>query len=148
MICPSVVEPMSLSFTARRDRQLGYDPLAFMIEEAHKRGMALHVWLVVLPLGGDKYVKSLPKWSYANACNQCIRYKGEWHMDPALPQTSEHLRSIARELVTRYDIDGVHLDYIRISRPASSSFPIKRGIKSARERGEMLAQWRERIFKG
>lgn len=143
LIYPSAVEPMSASFTARRDRRLGYDPLAFAIEEAHKRGMALHAWLVALPLGGDKYVRSLPKWSYAKAHrNQCIRYKGEWYMDPALPQTSEHLRSIARELVTRYNIDGVHLDYIRYpDRP--KQFPDQKKYKNQHEKGETLDEWRE-----
>lgn len=52
----------------------------------------------------------------------CKLYKGTWYLDPGNPQTDNYLASIVREIVSRYDIDGIHLDYIRYPEQAKD-FP-------------------------
>lgn len=88
-----------------------YDPLEFWIEEAHKRGLELHVWLnpyrahhttgkEVTP---QSMVKRMPE-------SVVFLEEGYWWFDPALKSTQDHGAAVVRDLVRRYDIDGVHFD--------------------------------------
>ncbi|MDO5036033.1 MAG: family 10 glycosylhydrolase [Porphyromonas sp.] len=143
LLYPSDIEPLSPSIRSKSDtRPLGYDPLDFAIQECHKRDMTLHAWLVALPLGNEQYLKALPKTAYAKQNREkCILYQGEWYMDPAGHSTREHLRAIVRDLVARYPVDGVHLDYIRYpDHPAK--FPDSRSFQQSKKEGETLQEWR------
>ena len=57
MIYPSSIETFAESLTGYTGRNPGYDPLAFAIEECHKRGMELHTWIVTIPAGNTRQVK-------------------------------------------------------------------------------------------
>lgn len=91
-----------------------YDPLAFAIEEAHKRGMELHAYLVTYPLMYAKHVSKLGKKcapaSHPELCQKC---GDRWYLDPGIPGTSEYLADLCKEVTENYDVDGIHLDYIR-----------------------------------
>ena len=111
VIYPSDIEPWDVCMTGTHGRNPGYDALQFAIDECHARGMECHAWLCTLPVG---------KWD-APACKAIRKrlphliYKigDEGFMRPESPETADYLASIAREVVTRYDVDGIHLDYIR-----------------------------------
>lgn len=124
LIYPSDLEPLSSDFVPSNSiYQLGYDPLEFAIQECHKRGMSLHAWLVVLPLGSDAEVRAMPKWCYPRSSTDgVVHYNRYWYMDPGSPRTWTHLRAIVRELVERYRVSGIHLDYIRYP-DRSKGFP-------------------------
>lgn len=104
-------EPWDRAFTDVEGKAPGYDPLAFAIEECHRRGMELHAWIVTIPVG---------KWN-ANGCRtlrkrfpkMVMKIGDEGYMNPADPQTSKYLASYCSGIARRYDIDGIHLDYIR-----------------------------------
>ena len=114
VIYPSEIEPFAPVFTGRHSQGPDYDPLAFAIEECHKRGMQLHAWLVTIPLGDAAYVKGHGKNALPRKKpTQCTKFKGAWYMEPSHPATIRHLEALVEEMVTRYDIDGIHLDYIR-----------------------------------
>ena len=114
VIYPSEIEPFAPVFTERHSQGPDYDPLAFAIEECHKRGMQLHAWLVTIPLGDAAYVKGHGKNALPRKKpTQCTKFKGAWYMEPSHPATIRHLEALVEEMVTRYDIDGIHLDYIR-----------------------------------
>ena len=141
VIYPSAIEPFAPVFTGRHDVGPDYDPLAFAIEECHKRGMQLHAWLVTIPLGDALYVKghgshSLPKRKPA----QCTKFKGAWYMEPSHPATAEHLGNLVEEIVTRYDIDGIHFDYIRYPE-GNENYPDWAHYNKNR-RGMSKAAWR------
>ena len=51
LLYPSKIEPWELSLTGVAGKDPGYDPLAFCIDECHKRGMELHAWVVCIPIG-------------------------------------------------------------------------------------------------
>lgn len=91
-----------------------YDPLAFAIEEAHRRGMELHAYLVTYPMATDKQVKALGKRcapaSHPSLCQKC---DGRWYLDPGAPGTAAYIAALCREIVEKYEVDGIHLDYIR-----------------------------------
>lgn len=123
VIYPSAIEPFAPVFTGKHGIAPSYDPLAFAIEECHQRGMQLHAWLVTIPLGDANYVSSHGKKSLpAKKRGQCTRFKGAWYMEPSHPATTEHLCALAEEIVTRYDVDGIHFDYIRYPE-GNSNYP-------------------------
>lgn len=142
LIYPSKVEPMSTDFVpANSGYQLSYDPLAFAIEECYKRGIALHAWLVVTPIGNNRNVQDMPSWSYPKQHrSDVVNYKGHWYMDPSKPATSKHMRDIVRELLDNYAVAGVHLDYIRYPDRAKD-FPDKSRFDSRGGR-QTLEDWR------
>ena len=114
VIYPSSIEPFSHVLTGVSGKSPGYDPLAFAIEECHKRGMQLHAWLVTLPLGKVEHVKRLGKSALPKRNPAiCTRYKGAWYMEPGNPATADYIAALVREIVQNYDVDGIHLDYVR-----------------------------------
>lgn len=143
LIYPSVLEPLSTDLVALGSTyRLSYDPLKFAIQESHKRGIAVHAWIVVLPYGNDKEVRSLPEDSYPKAHSaEMIHYNGHWFMDPHRPSTINHLRALVRELLVKYPVSGIHLDYIRYP-DRTSNFPD--GGAFAKSKSDDLAIWRRR----
>ncbi len=138
---PSSIEPYNEVFSGQNGRSPGYDPLAFAIEECHKRGMELHAWVVAIPLGSNKHVRSLGKASVVRKHpNLCLNYKGEWFLNPGEPGTANYLSSLVDEIVRQYDVDGIHLDYIRYpDRPATSP---DRDAFRRYGKGQSLSDWR------
>ena len=119
----SAIEPASKVLTGKYGRMPDYDPLAFAIEECHKRGMECHAWFVTFPLGTTQTVREQGNLSVVKRKPQlCKRHKGEWFLDPGVPETADYLLSLVRELVNGYDVDGIHFDYIRYPEQANS-FP-------------------------
>ncbi len=141
VIYPSDIEPFTESFTGHEGRNPGYDPLAFAIEECHKRGMELHAWIVTIPVGNTRQVK-LQNDQSAVRKNQalCKLHHGNWYLDPGNPETQAYLSRIVCEITNRYDIDGIHFDYIRYPEQ-SKDFPDKDTYR-AYGQGKDLEQWR------
>lgn len=111
VIYPSAIEPWDACLTGTSKRSPGYDPLAFATDECHKRGMEIQAWVVAIPVG---------KWNSAGCT--ALRRKhpklvtkvgGEGYIDPSKPEAASYIASICKEITSRYDIDGIHLDYIR-----------------------------------
>lgn len=114
LIYPSSIETFPESLTGKTGRNSGYDPLAFAIEECHKRGMELHAWIVTIPIGNARQVRLLGKKSIVQKNRKiCKQFKGSWYLDPGHPETGDYLSNIVREITSKYDIDGIHFDYIR-----------------------------------
>ena len=110
-IYPSRYEPFDPCLTGKGGHHPGYDPLQFAIDECHKRGMELHAWVVAIPVG---------KWNNIGCRQLRDRYKSliikkgdEGYMNPESGQTAEYISKICNEIVENYDVDGIHLDYIR-----------------------------------
>ena len=141
VIYPSAIEPFSAVLTGKAGKDPGYDPLAFAIEECHKRDMQLHAWLVTLPLGKLKHVNSLGKMGVCRKRpNLCKLYQGSWYMEPGEPQTAEYLTALVAEIVERYNVDGIHLDYIRYpDRPRDYN---DHALHKRYGKGQKLADWR------
>lgn len=137
----SSIEPYNSILTGKTDGDPGYDPLAFAVQECHKRGMECHAWMVAIPLGNRRHVASLGKKSVTKRKPDiCVPYKREYFLNPGHPRTKEYLMSLVRELVERYDVDGVHFDYLRYPENAlrfPDSYDYRRYSK-----GRSLAQWR------
>ena len=141
LIYPSAIETFPEALTGKSGKNPGYDPLAFAIEECHKRGMELHAWIVTIPAGNNRQVKLLGKHSVVKKYRQiCEQHDGAWFLDPGHPQTTDYLSNIVREIVTKYDVDGIHFDYIRYPENARR-FP-DRNTHRKYGKGKDLKQWR------
>jgi uncharacterized lipoprotein YddW (UPF0748 family) len=127
VIYPSAIEPFNSILTGREGGNPGYDPLAFVIDECHKRGMECHAWIVALKMGKHKSKLTAP-------------WDGENYLNPALPATKKYLSEIVREIVSRYNVDGVQFDYLRYPEHVSKLFDAKLYARSGRNLP--LADWR------
>ena len=138
----SAIEPYNAVMTGTRGKKPLFDPLAFAIEECHKRGLQCHAWVVCMNIGSDKAVKmqgnkSLPK----QKPNICTKYNGEWYLNPGEPETAKYLVDITSEIVSNYNIDGIHLDYIRYPDRAHD-FPDSKTYSKYATKGVSLKDWR------
>lgn len=141
VIYPSMFEPYTESLTGKTNRNPGYDPLNFAIQECHKRGLAIHAWIVTIPIGSKRQVNALGRNSVvAKHAAMCKYFRGKWYLDPGNPQTERYLSNIVKEIVTRYDIDGIHFDYIRYPEQGKK-FPDYQSYKKYGKK-KPLAQWR------
>tara|TARA_R110001599_G_scaffold69410_3_gene195369 strand:- start:141191 stop:142726 length:1536 start_codon:yes stop_codon:yes gene_type:complete len=109
----SELEPWSYYLTGEQGESPFpyYDPLEFWIDEAHKRGLELHVWLNPYrahhPKGGIVSDNSLVN----TKSHLVVELKnGYWWFDPSLKETQDHGIDVVMDIVKRYDIDGVHFD--------------------------------------
>ena len=141
LIYPSTIETFPEALTGKTGKNPGYDPLAFAIEECHKRGMELHAWIVTIPAGNNRQVKLLGKHSVVKKYRQiCKQHDRAWFLDPGHPKTADYLSNIVREIVTKYDVDGIHFDYIRYPENAHR-FP-DRDTHRKYGKGKDLKLWR------
>lgn len=141
VIYPSKIESFAHVLTGVEGRDPGYDPLAFAIEECHKRGMQLHAWIVTMPLGTDEHVSRQGSLALSRKKkNLCTHYTGQWYMEPGNPGTAEHITGIVKEIVSNYDVDGIHLDYIRYP-DRTTGYP-DASLYRKYGKGQSLASWR------
>ncbi len=113
VIYPSKLEPWDGCMSGKPTVSPGYDPLAFAVEECHKRGMEIHAWVVSVPVGrasGAGY-KNL-KRSHPDLL---VKIGDEYFMRPEKDATARYIASLCAEIAANYDVDGIHLDYIRYS---------------------------------
>lgn len=135
-------EPMSAALSGQANKSPGYDALKFAIEECHKRGMECHAWLVAVPSGSVKTHQALGKNSPTRKePSNFIKYKGGWYINPASPTAKDYLAKLVEDIVTNYDVDGIHFDYMRYPDGAKKSFPDSRDFKKYGN-GVNLEQWR------
>lgn len=138
---PSAIEPFNAVLTGTAGKSPGYDPLAFAIYECHKRGMECHAWMVAIPLGSNGQVNSLGQASVTKKNrNLCLRHKNDWYLNPGNPGTKEYLMRLTQEIVERYDIDGIHYDYLRYPEN-EQRFPDTKEFKRY-GKGRSIEQWR------
>ncbi|KUG05914.1 family 10 glycosylhydrolase [Solirubrum puertoriconensis] len=112
-IFPSPLEPWSEWLTGQQGRapQPLYDPLEFMIREAHKRGLELHAWL-------NPYRAVTNANTSSVAENHVSKLHPEWVvpygtlrvLNPGLPAVREYLTKVVMQVVRRYDVDAIHFD--------------------------------------
>ena len=110
---PSELEPWSYFLTGEQNKPPDpyYDPLEFWTNEAHRRGIELHAW--INPYRAHHNTgKEISEKSYIKTNPEGVYYlkEGYWWMDPSLKSTQDHTSKVVRDIVKRYDIDGIHLD--------------------------------------
>lgn len=108
---PSSLVPWSKFLTGTQGKDPGYDPLAFMVDETHKRGMEFHAWFNPFrantdaktdKLAASHVTKKHPDW--------IVNSNNKLYINPGIPQARQEIITDIMEVVKNYDIDGVHLD--------------------------------------
>ncbi len=95
-----------------------YDPYLILIDEAHKRGISFHAWINPLRLCGSGDLNAvssdyqIKKWYDSSAFNgsYLVQVDGTWYLNPAYDQTVKLVSDGVREIVSRYNVDGIHID--------------------------------------
>lgn len=112
----SSINPWSDVLTGTQGKNPGYDPLAFAIEEAHKRGMELHAWFNpyrvttsgtdINKLASNNQARLHQDWllEYNSGSNKALMY------NPGLPEVRKHIVDTVSEVVRNYNVDGIHFD--------------------------------------
>lgn len=107
----SKLEPWSEYLTGTQGQHPGYDPLAVWLQEAKPRGLELHAWFnpyrarqsgAKSPLHDSHVSRARPDW--------VKRYGDQLWMDPGEPAAAEHTLAVVRDVLSRYAVDGVHID--------------------------------------
>jgi uncharacterized lipoprotein YddW (UPF0748 family) len=109
----SPLEPWSKYLTGTQGKKPVpyYDPLQFIIEEAHLRFMEVHVWLNPYRVLNGNGINSLSKDHLFNKQRSLfVNYGGKYYFDPGLDETRDFLNQVVKDIVERYDIDAVHFD--------------------------------------
>ena len=109
----SSYEPWSAALTGTRGQDPGYDPLAFAIEEAHKRGIELHVWVNPFRVTSSGTLSTSDKLQQ-HAGEWIIKYdNGSFSgqiIDPGYPASRAYVIKVLMEIVNNYDVDGILMD--------------------------------------
>ena len=132
----------------------GWDPLASGVKLAHERGIELHAWVWAFAAGNRKHNELLnidpnypgpvlaayPDWAgYDNRGQMVPSGQSKPFLDPANPQVRQYLLSLYEEIVSRYDVDGLQLDYIRYPFQDPAANRIYGYGKAAREQFQQIA---------
>ena len=142
VVYPSQIEPWDGCLTGRFGQAPGYDPLAFAVEECHRRGMQIHAWVVAVPGNKSAQIKALGAQALGKRVPQLVIKTNEGNMlDPGQPGTADYIASICEEIVRGYDIDGLNFDYLRYPEK-EISFNDAATYRRYASAGQSLANWR------
>ena len=136
----SELNPWSAVLTGEQGLSPGYDPMEFMIEETHKRGMEFHAWLnpyristsgtEITSLSADNMARKHPDW--------ILTYNGAMYYNPAKEEVKEYICDTVAEIVENYDVDAIHFDDYFYP----SNYPLPEGENRD---GEMAEERREHV---
>lgn len=108
---PSSLVPWSKFLTGTQGGDPGYDPLAFMIEETHSRGMKFEAWFNPFRANLGTTTEGLAPNHVAIAHpDWVVQASGTTYINPGIPDARQHVIDTVMEVVNNYAIDGVHLD--------------------------------------
>ena len=105
----SSILPWSATLTGTQGKDPGYDPLLLAVQTAHNDGMEIHAWINPMRVGSVDAVRADSHPSKAHP-DWIQRYGSSLYWDPANPEVINYLESLAAELMSKYDLDGLHID--------------------------------------
>ncbi len=108
----SPYEPWSRFLTGRQGMSPVpyWDPLEWMIEQCHKRGMELHAWINPYRAKTKGTTELATTHPYVKQPDRFFAYDGQLLFDPGLEENRRYICRIASDIVRRYDVDGLHMD--------------------------------------
>ncbi len=109
----SDIEPWSRFLTGKQGvapDDPTFDPLAFIIDECHKRGMELHAWMNPYRVQSNITSKLADDHMYWNHPERFLQYGNQLYFDPGLPENRGHISRVVTDIVSRYDVDAIHMD--------------------------------------
>ncbi len=122
-----------------------YDPLEFMIDQTHARGMEFHAWLNLNRasmssrslLSSEHVARKHPEW--------LLSYNGQLLFDFGIPAVRHYIAGLVRNIIVNYDVDGIHFDdYFYPYPDPKSTLKDEDTYLKYRHAGESKADWRRR----
>lgn len=118
------LEPWGELLTGEVGKDPGWDPLQFAIDKAHARGMELHAWMNTFPAwrgrnlppktDPEAAILNHPEWLVADSAGNPMPMTDHYvSFSPGIPAVQDYIISVATDIASRYDVDGIHFDYIR-----------------------------------
>lgn len=117
---PSQYYPWSIFASGTQGADPGYDPLKYMVESAHSRGLEFHAWLNPYRVtgygtywnqtGANNPVKLWQSDNDTSNDRWAILHKGEYYLNPSIPEVQEMVINGVKEIAENYDVDGIHFD--------------------------------------
>jgi len=145
----SKLEPWTRFLTGEQGKapQPYWDPLQFMIEQCHARGMELHAWLNPYRVTSNDTEELCEDHLYFKKPEIFLKYGKQLYFDPAEPEARAHTVNVIADIVSRYDVDAIHFDDYFYPYPiAGEEFPDNKSFdKYAKDQGfslENKADWR------
>lgn len=142
----STLEPFSRFITGTQGRDPGFDPLETLLDLAHAQGLEVHAW--VNPYRGlaSASASTAPNHITRTLSSHAITYDNKVTMNPASTEVRAHVVAVVRDLLNRYDVDGLHFDDYFYPYPDSSgaAFPDENSFQSYRADGgtQTKGDWR------
>ena len=87
-----------------------WDPMQFMIDECHKRGMEFHAWINPYRVKTSLKSELSPNHLYNIHPEWFVTYNNQLFFDPALPESRRHICMVVADIVSRYDVDAIQMD--------------------------------------
>ena len=106
----SDIEPWSRFLTGRQGINPGWDPLQWMIDESHKRGMELHAWINPYRAKTKNTFEMANNHIAIKHPDYVFAYDGQLILNPGMPECRDYICNVVRDIVSRYDVDGLHID--------------------------------------
>jgi len=148
----SKILPWSDVMTGHIGQDPGYDPLQFMLEEAHKRGMKVHAWFNPYRVSVNTKPRTVAELNRTLSMNPAsvfvlhrdwIRTAGDrFVLDPGIPEARDWITSIVSEVVSRYPIDGVQFDDYFYTESSGSTLDDSQTFRKYGQGFSSKADWR------
>ena len=108
----SNLEPWSRFLTGQQGKAPNpyWDPLHWMIDQCHRRGMELHAWINPYRAKTKGTTALSSKHIGVRQPERCFSYDDLLILNPGIPENRDYICQVARDIVTRYDVDGIHMD--------------------------------------
>ncbi|TAJ15336.1 glycoside hydrolase family 10 protein [Marinilabiliaceae bacterium JC017] len=122
----SELEPWSKYLTGESGKapRPFYDPLEYWITEAHKRGLELHAWINPFRASNGSTDQLSPQHPVHKHAEWMVEYGGKSYFDPGYPQVRKYIANVVKDIITRYQVDGIHMDDYFYPYPiANKEFP-------------------------
>lgn len=108
---PSELVPWSKVLTGTQGKDPGYDPVTFMVDETHRRGMEFHAWFNPFRANTELSTTSLsPIHVAVSHPDWILKVNQQLMINPGIPEARQHIIDTIMEVVNGYDVDGIHLD--------------------------------------
>lgn len=151
----SSVEPWAKGLTGSLGGDPGWDPLAVAVEEARARGLKIHAYINVFPfwtgttppdsIGTPHALEAHPDWLVADTTGAPMALNSSYvFASPGNPEVRAHIAAVAADIAANYDVDGVHLDYIRYPGSAYSHDAASEAAFAADSSGLGWEDWQRR----
>lgn len=140
----SDIEPWSSWLTGKRGKAPNpeWDPLQFTIDEAHKRGMELHAWLNPYRVTSNPKEVLPADHLYNKERYRFFRYDNKIFFDPAYQENRDYISQVVADIVTRYDVDAIHMDDYFYPYPVGGSFNADTESYAKFGNGQNKGDWR------